>query len=300
MAYALFSFLSAGGLSVNPNKMQAPGGAHDYIIAGSVRRDDNDQPVSGIRVQLLSTAGNVVHSAVLTNASGEFSFGQSAPGKYEIAAEADGYQPVRLPVEISRFDQGNVIVRIRQLPSAAKPAGDVTSAHQLAIPQKARAAYEKGIAKADSEEDYKAAILDFQRAISVYPDYYEAYAEVGMLYVRLKDAAEAEKALRQSIRISDRKYPPPLILLSMLMNDQNRPAQAEPVARQLVAADPSAWRGPYELSRALLGLRRLSEAEANAYKARDLKPENPGAYLLLSEIHRHTQNPSALDRKSVV
>jgi hypothetical protein len=36
------------------------------------------------------------------------------------------------------------------------------------------------------------------------------------------------------------------------------------------------------------------EAEASAYAARDLKPENPDVYLLLSEIHRHTQNPSAL------
>jgi cytochrome c-type biogenesis protein CcmH/NrfG len=80
----------------------------------------------------------------------------------------------------------------------------------------------------------------------------------------------------------------------MLFNDQNRPSDAEPLARRVIAADPSAWRGPYELSRALLGLRRLPEAEASAYAARDLKPDNPDVYLLLTEIHRRTQNPSAL------
>jgi hypothetical protein len=41
-------------------------------------------------------------------------------------------------------------------------------------------------------------------------------------------------------------------------------------------------------------LRHLPEAEASAYAARALKPENPDVYLLLSEIHRHTQNAKAL------
>jgi hypothetical protein len=62
----------------------------------------------------------------------------------------------------------------------------------------------------------------------------------------------------------------------------------------VIAADANAWRGHYELSRAQLALRRLPDAEASAYAARDRKPENPDIYLLLSEIHRHTQNPKAL------
>jgi tetratricopeptide (TPR) repeat protein len=273
---------------------QIPGGPHDFIISGTVRRDETDEPVAGVRLQLLTAAGNVAHSSVLTSDSGDFSFGQFAPGRYEVVAERDGYQPVRVEVEVSRYDQPNVIVRMRKQLVAPNPTGDVTTAHQLAIPQKARAAFEKGIAKADSHADYKNAVLDFQRAVSIYPDYYEAYTEMGTAYVRLKDFAAAEKALRQSIEMSAQKYVPPLMLLSMLLNDQNRSSEAEPLARQVIAVDPTAWRGQYELSRALLALRRLPEAEASAYAARDLKPENPDIYLLLSEIHRHTQNPSAL------
>jgi Flp pilus assembly protein TadD len=137
-------------------------------------------------------------------------------------------------------------------------------------------------------------VQEFQRAIKAYPEYYEAYSELGLAYVRLKDFPAAEKALRTSVEMSAQTYPPPLTLLSMLLNDQNRPSEAEPLAHRVIAADPSAWRGPYELSRALLGLRRLPEAEVSAYAARDLKPDNPDVYLLLSEIHRHTQNAPAL------
>jgi tetratricopeptide (TPR) repeat protein len=230
----------------------------------------------------------------LTGDSGDFSFGQFPQGRYEIVAERDGYQSVRMEAEVTRYDQPNLIIRMRKQLVEANPAGDLTTAHQLAIPQKARAAFEKGIAKADSHGDYKAAVQDFQRALNIYPQYYEAYAELGTAYLRLKDFAAAEKALRQSIEMSAQKYVPPLMLLSMLLNDQNRSVEAEPLARQVIAADSSAWRGQYELSRALLALRRLPEAEASAHAARDLKPENPDIYLLLSEIHRQTQNPSAL------
>ena len=280
--------------SPGAEKLQIPGGPHDLIISGTVRRDDTDESVPGVRLQLLTAAGNVAHSSILTGDSGDFSFGQFPPGHYEIVAERDGYQPARIEVEVSRYDQPNLVVRMRKQLVAPNPAGDLTTAHQLAIPQKARAAFEKGVAKADSHGDYKGAVLDFQRAINLYPDYYEAYAEMGTAYVRLKDFASAEKALRQSIEMSAQKYLPPLMLLSMLLNDQNRAGEAEPLARQVIAADPTAWRGQYELSRAQLALRRLSEAEASAYAARDLKPESPDVYLLLSEIHRHTQNPAAL------
>ena len=271
-----------------------PGGVHDYAISGSVQRDDTNERLPGVRVQLLTAAGNVAHPVILSDSSGEFSFGQFAAGEYEIVAEHDGYQPARLHVELNRFDQSNLVVRLRRQPSAADPSGDAVTAHELAIPQNARSAFDKGLSKADSQKDYRGAVQDFQRAIKAYPEYYEAYSEMGMAYVRLKDFAAAEKALRQSSEMSAQKYAPPLILLSMLLNDQNRPNDAEPIARQVIVADPKAWRGPYELSRALLGLRRLPEAEASAYAARDLKPDSPEVYLLLSEIHRHTQNPSAL------
>ncbi len=150
------------------------------------------------------------------------------------------------------------------------------------------------MAKADSKADYQGAVEEFQRAIKDYPDYYESYAEMGLAYIRLKDFPRAEKALRKSIELSSAKYAPPLMLLSILLNDQKHPDEAEPFARQSIAAEPRNWRGHYELARALFGRRALAEAEVAASAARELKPENPDVYLLLSEIHRTTHNAPAL------
>ena len=273
---------------------QLPSSARDHAVSGSVRSEENDSPIPQVRVQLQTESGSSAHPTVLTNSSGEFIFGQFPAGEYEVIAELDGYYSARVRVDITRHDAINLIIRLHKLSAAAAPGGDLTTAHQLGIPKKAHDAFDKGVAKADSRADYQGAIEEFQRAIKDYPDYYESYAEMGLTYIRLKDFPSAEKALRKSIKLSSAKYPPPLMLLAMVLNDQNQADDAEAVARQAIAAAPQAWRGHYELARALYRRRQVTEAEAAAFRARDVKPENPDVYLLLSEIHRTTHNAPAL------
>src|SRR5256885_2059243 len=135
-------------------------------IAGSVPREDTNEALGSVRLELLTSVGSTAHPSILSTQSGEFTFGAFAPGRYEIVAEQNGYLPTRLPVEVSRFDQTNLIIRMRKQFTPAGPAGDAISAHQLEVPQKARTAFAKGIAKADSHNDYKGALQDFQRAIT--------------------------------------------------------------------------------------------------------------------------------------
>lgn len=271
---------------------QAPG--HEHTVSGSVRNEDNDSPISQVRVQLRTGGGSVAHPVLLTNDNGEFYFGQFPPGEYEVLAEREGYQPVRVPVDITRHDAVNLVIRLRKLSGGGAPAGDLTTAHQLGVPQKAHDAFDKGVAKADSKADYRGAIEDFQRAIKNYPDYYESYAEMGLAYIRMRDFPPAEKALRKSIELSAGKYAPPLMLLSMLLNDENRSGDAERFAREAIAVEPKNWRGHYELARSLFEQRHVADAEAAASTARDLRRESPEVYLLLSEIHRTTHNAPAL------
>ncbi len=56
------------------------------------------------------------------------------------------------------------------------------------------------------------------------------------------------------------------------------------MARQAIALDNS-WRGYFELARAQFGLRQFPDAEENAAKARDLQPDYPLVYVVLTNIH---------------
>lgn len=291
--FSSFAGLACFLCCVGFGQSQVPTAGREYAIGGTVRSEENDSPLPQVRVELRTDTGITVHPIVLTNDRGEFQFGEFRPGEYDVIAELEGYLSGRVRVDTTVHDEVHLIIRLSKVPTSA-PAGARTTAHQLRIPQKAHDAFDKGMAKADSKADYLGAIEEFQRAIKNYPDYYESYAEMGLAHVRLKDFASAEKDLRKSIELSSAKYAPPLMLLSMLLNDQNRSADAELVAHQAIAAEPRTWRGHYELGRALFSQQHVAEAEAAASTARDLKPENPDVYLLLSEIHRSTHNAPAL------
>lgn len=270
---------------------QSPAG-RQYSISGSVHKEGNDEALPDARLQLLDDVGNLIHPNVLTNHNGLFSVGPLNPGDYQLVVECDGYEPARIRVTINRHDE-NVAIRLRPDSLNPAPGGNVVSARELAIPEKARSAFDKGT-KLAAQSDYKSAAAQFERATQLFPGYYEAYAESGLVALRMKNFAAAEVSLRKSIELSGGKYPPPVLLLPMLLNDLNRPAEAETVARQATALEPKEWRGHYELARALLLIRRLPDAETSANAARELRPQSPEVQLLLSEIHRRTHNAEAL------
>ena len=83
-------------------------------------------------------------------------------------------------------------------------------------------------------------------------------------------------------------------MLAGLLTDTNRYSEAETIARKGIGADAASWHGPFELARALLGLKQTEEAEKSAIEARDMKPDNPPIYLMLANIHIQRRDYPAL------
>src|SRR5260370_7535784 len=161
-SFAGLTFLLCG---VGIGQSQAPRLGREYAISGSVRSEENDSPIPQARVELRTDAGNTAHPIVLTNGSGEFAFGQFRAGEYDVIAELEGYDSVRLRVDITRHDEINLIIRLRKLSTLA-PTGTITTAHQLLIPQKAHHPSAKAIAKATSKADNQPAIQEFHPALN--------------------------------------------------------------------------------------------------------------------------------------
>jgi len=83
------------------------------------------------------------------------------------------------------------------------------SAHELSIPHKAHDEYEKGLSLIYSKSDYKGGVIQFQRAIKDFPNFYEAYAQEGSAYTFLGQMGPAEEAMRKSIALSSGQYSEP-------------------------------------------------------------------------------------------
>jgi len=272
---------------------QAAGASYD--ITGVVKSEVDDQPIAGVRLKLVTESNQLVYPAVLSGSTGEFRLSGFTGGDYEVEAEKQGYETARFRVTVSlRGDQ--VMVRLRPVSRAASGTAPTNSVlvRNAAIPEKAFDAYEKGVTLLTIQSDYRGAIVQFERAIKVFPAYYEAFAQMGVAYDRLGDARSAEQALRKSIEISSGKYAEPLYLLAQILNDHDRFADAEKVARQGTTAEAESPKNHYELARALAGLKRDTEAEESAVKARTLKPDSPPIHLLLANIHRRLHNYRAL------
>ena len=256
-----------------------------YGIAGSVRDDFDQHSMESVRVDLKQSTGTPINTT-FTRSNGEFEFYGIPNGDYILEIIARDYEPYRETITIENsVRRGLAIFLRRPMTVVNSSSGGTISAHELSVPHKAHDEYEKGLNLVYSKSDYKGALVQFQRAIKDFPNFYEAYAQEGSAYTFLGETDHAEEAMRKSVALSSNQYPEALFLLAGLLNNTKRFSEAEALSRQGVALEGSSWHGHFEMARALAGLKRPEEAEKSATQARDLKPDNPAVYLILANIH---------------
>ena len=277
-------------------QMRPSNSRNTYSIAGSVRDESDQHIMENVRVNLMQSGG-VLLMTTFTGGNGEFDFSGVTNGEYFVEVVEKDYEPAQQAVNILNSTRRGVTIFLTRSASVVKSgsAGSI-SAHQLSAPHKAHDEYDKGLNLMYAKADYQGAISQFQRAIKDFPTYYEAYAQEGYAYLRLKDLAPAEEAMRKSIELSAGQYSDAIFMLAALLNETNRYTDAETVAKQGAEVDTASWRGPFELARALSGLKQLEEAEKSAIEARDMKPDNPPVYLMLANIHIQRHDYRALSK----
>jgi Flp pilus assembly protein TadD len=258
-----------------------------YIISGTLREAEGERPLENVQVQLWTlTAG--MAAVTFTSSNGNFAFSNVPQNTYYLVVEQDGYARIREEVNFSnRPPVGIQLVLKREAAFTGERVGSglTVSARELSIPRRAREAMARGLTLLNEKSDYKGSLAQFQRAVREYPQYYEAYLQMGLAYMRLGDAARFEETLRTSVDLSQRQYPEALVRLASFYSTEKRFADAEPLARDAVKLEPDSCEANQELARALHGLDRSAEAEASALEAARIEPDNPPTYLILANIH---------------
>jgi Flp pilus assembly protein TadD len=282
----------SGAPRSRPNIGTAP--ERTLTVRGKVLDADDHSQLEGVKVELRSFSGATVATA-FTRGAGDFEFPNLTAGNYDLIAQLGGYRTLTERLDVN----GSVLGLSLELhPNAPKttatPGPSAVSARELSIPRKAHDAMEKGEALMYQKSDYQGSIKQFERAVQEYPDYYEAYTQMGIAYLHLQNDAGAEQALHKSLELSQERYIDALFWLATLLNDSNRFADAEPFARKAIEVDSNSWQADAELARSLLGLNRPAEAEKSALAAAKLRPENALLYLILANVHSQLENAPAL------
>lgn len=162
------------------------------------------------------------------------------------------------------------------------------------LPQNAQEALHKGMDKLYKQKDPSGSMPYFQKVLAIAPDFYEAYYQEGMAYTYESKPADAERAFQKAIAASQNMYAEACFGLGAILSDQGQFKDSEKSLRRGLELQPEAWRGHFELARALTGLGRTAEAEKSALESRRQNPTFSGLYIILANIHLQLHNDAAV------
>lgn len=263
-------------------------------IRGTVRYADTEKPAELVRVDLLSLTMQTV-ATVYTHGHGNFEFYGIAPGTYILSVKVPGYVEVREPLEIVASSRAGIQLYLQPEVSIRTDSNESSvNVRQLSLPKEARAAFLRGVERLYRRGDAKGSIGPFERAIEEFPEYYEAYHTLGVAYLELGRRAEAEKAFRKSIEVSGESYAPAYVSLAGMRNTEEKYEEALALARRAMALDARGFECHFEISRALLNLGRIAEAEASMRETQRRKPDFPDIYLLYANLSMRKRDLSGL------
>ena len=263
-------------------------------ISGRVYDEQDQHVLTHVEITLRS-AGGVIQAQMVTNESGRFDFGNIARGNYAIDARLNGYEPNSTPVAVGEGEPRGVTIYLkRSSTNQEAPSGSTVSAHELSMPKKARDLMYAGKQEIYYGKNLDAGLADFQDAVALAPDYYEAYYQIGMTYLQLNKPENAKSSFRKSIDLSKETYGEPVIGMGTMLLDKADNAEGEKMIRHGLELSPNFWLGYYELGRACLGENQIAEAKTAAEQARSLMPSAAIVYRLLANVHMREKDYPAL------
>ena len=255
------------------------------VVVGSVVIDGDAQPAARVRVDVRAIAGGEIATA-FTDASGRFEAPAQSSGAVIVTVQEQGYEPVEQQVDLGPDGSApGVVITLRKARATpVEPVGYKVSVHDLKVPGKARHEFEKGL-QLLQKKDPEASLNHFKEATNAFPDYYEAYYQIGVANLELRRRDDAEQALQRAIDLSGGGYAEPQFALGALLCDQKAYPEAERVLRRAIEVDGNSWKGHLFLGEALFGQNRLAEAEKSAREVLVRRPDVPTVHLLLANIH---------------
>ena len=260
-----------------------------------------------LRIQLLGP-GDMLAGEMYTDPEGSYSFRGLPSGQYYVVVEQQGYRPVRQVVLLDKLNP-RAQAYITLEPGSATPksvtpvvAGSESSQRVDAgrparnFSPKAMHEFEKGN-QSQKDGNFESAMSHYQKALRIEPDFYPALNNLGVLYERQKEHAQAETALLQSLQVNADDAEA-YINLGHVLYEQGRYQTAIERLQEGLKRSPQSPMGHFFLGSSYLKLGDLDSAEPNLKRACALDPTGmPSAHLQLANLYlkRHEMAPASTE-----
>ena len=179
-----------------------------FTIIGSVS-DQTGQAVSGVRLTVIDENYQIVQS-LFVDASGRFRVSELRMGKYTVRVETPGTpyeeQSQQLELQSLRRVSGDETFPLEFRLKYKKSSEPVTrggSVFAQNVPKAARAEFQRGVNSLKSNKT-EAAIASFEKAVTIFPDYFDALESLGVEYAKDGQYESAIESLTHAIKINSR------------------------------------------------------------------------------------------------
>jgi tetratricopeptide (TPR) repeat protein len=284
---ALGFFLSASA-SAQRRQTQTPG-----EVRITISYENHSTAPNQLRVELLNGVGNLVAQKI-SDRSGRLSFTDVAPGTYHLQISAPEIEEY-VGDAFTMFDSGGthfetVLVKFKM--AARQQAAREISSADLAVPDKARSEYTRGMDALRKGENADAR-MRFEKAIQIYPGYGAAYNNLGVMAMNAGDPQGGEENFKKAV-IADPKYAGAYVNMSKIKVQQGKPADAKALLQTATQLDGSNLEALMLLANASIATNDFDLAIASVNKLHGLpKHEQYGvAHFLAAEALERKGEPA--------
>ncbi len=256
----------------------------------------NETPIEIARVELLQFPEGFVQQA-FTDGSGMATLGPlSAPQRYVVRAEKQGYKTSEMLVETRRGAMALTVNLPMERVSAQtdrEAAPSTVSAQALVIPESARRDLLK-VADLLDRKKLEEGLRLAQRVVHRFPALGQGYFFLGMIQVQRNRPPEAEVALRRAIEL-DQDLLSAYYPLAVLLIARGQHAEGESLLQKALERDAQDWKFPYELARSLANRGEWANALDYAELAHARPQPATKVHILLADIYSALRN----DQKAI-
>jgi Tfp pilus assembly protein PilF len=270
--------IAASGSVPAQNDMDPSLPGSSYEITGQISSPDGRKNIEFVSVRLERAGGSLVDQRT-TDSMGRFRFSRLNPGQYVVSAKSPGFSVAPQAVDLSRFIP-RAFLLLQLTPDTSLFANKVARAGVIdaSVPEKARKEMDKAheALAAKKTED---GILHLQKAINIFPDYFEAKMLLGSTYLDAGQLSKAEDAFLAASKVEP-KSTLPLISLGELLRRQKNYPRAQQVLQEALKLDEAAWVGHYTLARVYWENNDIVNAGRQVGRTIQLNPQFAEAHLL--------------------
>lgn len=262
-----------------------------YEVEGTVYGPDSKGLIN-VTVTLQNHAGAQIDQDITKN-DGRYQFAGVVAGTYYISVKAadPGLQQLLQKIElintgvsVTNYSKERFDFSLKRTAASERPPV-VGTVFAQAVPPEAQKEYLSALASI-SKGEREAAIAKLNRATEIFPTYFLAQQQLGLLYIDIEKDQQAINPLTKSLEINPRSTQSHLGL-GMAYVNLHRPKDAIKELNQALALDRREFRSYLYLGMALIDTGKLDEAEKSLKEAYSIGGPNQArtAHLYLASIY---------------